>query len=49
MASTNLSGIRVARWFLLKPKIPIWVNFGGTYLGGKMLIYFMDIWNRDIL
>jgi hypothetical protein len=21
--------IRVARWFLFKPKIPIWVNFGG--------------------
>jgi hypothetical protein len=20
---------RVARWFLFKPKIPIWVNFGG--------------------
>jgi hypothetical protein len=21
---------RVARWFLFKPKIPIWVNFGGS-------------------
>jgi hypothetical protein len=21
--------IRVARWFIFKPKIPIWVNFGG--------------------
>jgi hypothetical protein len=21
--------IRVARWFLFKPTIPIWVNFGG--------------------
>jgi hypothetical protein len=31
---------RVARWFLFKPKIPIWVN-----LGGKMFIYFMAIWN----
>jgi hypothetical protein len=20
---------RVARWFVFKPKIPIWVNFGG--------------------
>jgi hypothetical protein len=20
---------RVARWFIFKPKIPIWVNFGG--------------------
>jgi hypothetical protein len=26
---------RVARWFIFKPKIPIWVNFG----------YFMVIWN----
>jgi hypothetical protein len=30
---------RVARWFIFKPKIPIWVNFG------KKLIYFMAIWN----
>jgi hypothetical protein len=22
---------RVARWFVFKPKIPIWVNFGGPY------------------
>jgi hypothetical protein len=22
-------GARVARWFVFKPKIPIWVNFGG--------------------
>jgi hypothetical protein len=21
--------VRVARWFVFKPKIPIWVNFGG--------------------
>jgi hypothetical protein len=21
---------RVARWFVFKPKIPIWVNFGGS-------------------
>jgi hypothetical protein len=21
--------IRVARWFIFKPKFPIWVNFGG--------------------
>jgi hypothetical protein len=25
---------RVARWFVFKPKIPIWVNFGGP-LNGK--------------
>jgi hypothetical protein len=37
-------GCRVARWFVLKPKIPIWVNFGEA-LDWKMLIYLMDIWN----
>jgi thiol-disulfide isomerase/thioredoxin len=25
--------IRVARWFVFKPKIPIWVNFGGPWNG----------------
>jgi hypothetical protein len=25
--------IRVARWFVFKPKIPIWVNFGGSSNG----------------
>jgi hypothetical protein len=25
--------VRVARWFILKPKIPIWVNFGRPYNG----------------
>jgi hypothetical protein len=25
----RLKMIRVARWFVFKPKIPIWVNFGG--------------------
>jgi hypothetical protein len=25
---------RVARWFVFKPKIPIWVNFGGS-CGGR--------------
>jgi hypothetical protein len=24
---------RVARWFILKPKIPIWVNFGEPKIG----------------
>jgi hypothetical protein len=24
---------RVARWFLFKPKIPIWVNFGELQIG----------------
>jgi hypothetical protein len=23
---------RVARWFLFKPKIPIWVDFGGPWI-----------------
>jgi hypothetical protein len=46
---------RVARWFIFKPKIPIWVNFGGPWNGkgwyilntfGKhygQLVHFMDI------
>jgi hypothetical protein len=25
----KLNQTRVARWFVFKPKIPIWVNFGG--------------------
>jgi hypothetical protein len=30
-ASSRLNNVsvRVARWFVFKPKIPIWVNFGG--------------------
>jgi hypothetical protein len=24
---------RVARWHIFKPKIPLWVNFGGSYNG----------------
>jgi hypothetical protein len=36
---------RFARWFIFKPKISIWVNFGGPYVHWKMLIYFMVIWN----
>jgi hypothetical protein len=47
---------RVARWFVFKPKIPIWVNFGGTWIGKCLYIlwplgisygdlgYFMTIW-----
>jgi hypothetical protein len=46
---------RVARWFVFKPKIQIWVNFGGTCNGRcwyilwtlglfySLLLYFMDI------
>jgi hypothetical protein len=25
----NGLGGRVARWYIFKPKVPIWVNFGG--------------------
>jgi hypothetical protein len=30
--------IRVARWFVFKPKIPIWVNFGGPQIGKCLYI-----------
>jgi hypothetical protein len=48
--------IRVARWFVFKPKIQIWVNFVGSCNGRcwyilwtlgpfyGLLLYFMDIW-----
>jgi hypothetical protein len=26
-------GVRVARWYIYKPKIPIWVNFCGPWNG----------------
>jgi hypothetical protein len=26
---------RVARWFIFEPKIPIWVNFGGPWIGKR--------------
>jgi hypothetical protein len=29
---------RVARWFVFKPKIPIWVNFGGFCYGKSWYI-----------
>jgi hypothetical protein len=32
------NGTRVARWFLFKPKIPIWVNFGGPWKGKRLYI-----------
>jgi hypothetical protein len=47
---------RVARWFVFKAKIQIWVNFGGSWNGRwwyilwtlgpfyGLLLYFMDIW-----
>jgi hypothetical protein len=35
---------RVARWFVFKPKIPIWVNFGAPYIG-KCLYISWPFWN----
>jgi hypothetical protein len=41
---------RVARWFVFKPKIPIWLNFGGSCYGNlgifyDHLVYFTAIVN----
>jgi hypothetical protein len=50
------STTRVARWFVFKPKIQIWVNFGGSRNGRRwyilrtlgpfygLLLFYMDIW-----
>jgi hypothetical protein len=35
-------GIRVARWFIFKPKIPIWVKFWRV-LQWKMLVFFCHL------
>jgi hypothetical protein len=47
---------RVARWYIFIPKIPIWVYFGGPWIGKCWhillpfgifyghLVYFMTIW-----
>jgi hypothetical protein len=40
----------VARWFIFKPKIPIWVNFGGCFAMEDVdifyghLVYCLAIW-----
>jgi hypothetical protein len=34
---------RVARWFVFKPKIQIWVNFRGSCTG-RCWVYFMETW-----
>jgi hypothetical protein len=51
-----INGGRVARWFVFKPKIQIWVIFGGSWIGRCLyilwklsllhgpLLYFMHIW-----
>jgi hypothetical protein len=31
--AARINCARVARWFIFKPKIPIWVNFGGPWNG----------------
>jgi hypothetical protein len=31
-------GLWVARWFVFKPKIPFWVNFGGSCYGKSWYI-----------
>jgi hypothetical protein len=33
-ASEIIILFRVPRWHIYKPKIPIWVKFGGSYNGG---------------
>jgi hypothetical protein len=33
--------IRVARWYSFKPKIPIWVNFGGPWNGKGWYIQWL--------
>jgi hypothetical protein len=35
----------VARWFIFKPKIPIWVNFGGSLNGRCWYIMYMAVWS----
>jgi hypothetical protein len=30
---------RVARWFVFKPKFPIWVNFGGLAMENHGILY----------
>jgi hypothetical protein len=36
---------RVASWIVFKPKIPIWVKFGGAQIGKCWYIRYMAIWN----
>jgi hypothetical protein len=35
----------VARWYIFKPKISIWVNFGGPQNGKCWNRYFIAVWN----
>jgi hypothetical protein len=40
---TNCLMNRVARWYVFKPKIQIWVNFGGPW--NEKSWYSMAVWN----
>jgi hypothetical protein len=35
------AGSRVARWFVFKPKIPIWVNYGGPSIGKSIDVHML--------
>jgi hypothetical protein len=37
--------VRVARWFVFKPKIPIWVDFGGLANGKSWYLLGMTTWS----
>jgi hypothetical protein len=37
-STLNEMGSRVARWFIIKPKIPVWVFFGGPKIGKSLYI-----------
>jgi hypothetical protein len=36
--------VRVARWFVFSPNIPVWVYFGGPWNGMDHFEYFTTIW-----
>jgi hypothetical protein len=42
----SFSGLlsRVARWFVIKPKIPIWVNFGLAMKNIVFIVYYIYIY-----
>jgi hypothetical protein len=42
--------VKVARWYIFKPKIPIWVNFGGLWNGkGWCIILPFGIYYRHVV
>jgi hypothetical protein len=43
-SQSNNFRTRVARWYVFKRKMQIWVNFGGPW-NEKILEYSMSIWN----